>query len=371
VGDSGFIQNSEEKISILDTKKENNLIVHIAPRLPKDVNATFNAVVNVQRRSNIANNHTTTHLLHKALRKVLGTHVEQKGSLVHPDYLRFDFSHYQKVSSEELREIEHLVNADIRSNHGIVEHREVPLEKAREMGALALFGEKYGDLVRTIGFGDSVELCGGTHVKATGQIGLFFVLSEGSVSAGVRRIEAVTGLKAEELFDQQRDLMEQLGNLFKTQSNLRKNIENLIDENSQLSKQRETMMQYMLKLEKRSLLDGAMDVAGVKIISGQVKSVLVGNLKDLAFQIRNETDGAMVGILGGEEGGKAQLAVILSESLMESDGLNAVELIRAVAKEIQGGGGGQPFFASAGGKNPAGIEKAIDQAVSIVKGRLA
>ncbi len=369
-GDSGFIENEAEKVPIIDTKKENNLIVHIATRLPKNLNSGFRAVVDAHKRQNTANNHTATHLLHSALKKVLGAHVEQKGSLVHPDYLRFDFSHFQKVSDEELRRVEQLVNADIRANHPIKEHREMPLERAREMGAMALFGEKYGDLVRTIGFGDSVELCGGTHVAATGEIGFFRLLSEGSVSAGIRRVEAVTGERAEELIDNQSDMIKQLMNLFKSNSDLRKNIESLIGENTYLSKQTDTMKQYLMKMEKRSLLDGARNVSGIKIVSGTVKPVLSGDLKDLAFQLRNEVEGPMVAVLGGEAYGKAQIAVILSEALIETDGLNAVEIIRAIAGEIQGGGGGQPFFASAGGKNPAGVEKAIAQAVSIVERKL-
>jgi alanyl-tRNA synthetase len=370
VGDSGIIANDNEKVKILDTKKENDLIIHIADKLPGKLESRFKASVDITKRRRSASNHTATHLLHKALRDVLGTHVEQKGSLVHPDYLRFDFSHFQKVSSEELREVEHLVNADIRANVEVEEHRDVPLEKAREMGAMALFGEKYGDVVRTIGFGDSVELCGGTHVHATGEIGFFRIIGEGSVSAGIRRIEAVTAEKAEELSYSQSDLLEELDFMVKGKGQLRKSIENLISQNSRLSKQLEAMMQNFLKLEKQGIIDDVRNIKGVSVIAKIVKSELGGNLKDLAFQLRNDIGDDMVAVLGAEVNGKPHLAVILSDQLAKDGKINAVDLVRAIAKEIQGGGGGQPFFASAGGKNAQGLQKAIDMASELIEEKL-
>jgi alanyl-tRNA synthetase len=370
VGDTGYIIANGERISIIDTKRENNLIVHIAPKLPTDPGATFRAVVDEERRQMTANHHTATHLLHKALREVLGDHVEQKGSLVHPDYLRFDFAHFQKVSDEDIRKIEHLVNKDIRRNTNLHEHREIPMAKAREMGAVALFGEKYGDVVRAIQFGDSLELCGGTHVGATGEIGIFRIISESSIAAGIRRIEAVTADKAEELFDQQSDVLRELGSIFKNQSDVRKNVEMLLSENSALAKQVENMIQGIMQIEKRSIQDKSETVKGIEVAHAIVRPALTGNIKDLAFQLRADFGGDMVAILGGEQDGKAQLSVIISESLTSAGVLNAVEIIRAVSPEIQGGGGGQPFFATAGGKNPAGLKSAVQKAVEIVKEKL-
>lgn len=371
VGDNGYIESEEERIPIIETKRENNLIIHVTPLLPKNLTSCFHAVVNVNHRQMTANNHTATHLLHKALREVLGDHVEQKGSLVHPDYLRFDFSHYQKLSDEELRVIEKKVNQEIRKNYILEEHRDLPIQKAREMGAMALFGEKYGDLVRTIGFGDSVELCGGTHVKATGQIGLFRILSESSIASGIRRIEAVTAEKAEEMVNQQSDLLHELSYMFKNQLTVRKNIEAMIQENSVLSKQLEVIRQNMLRIEKRNLIDSAVSVNGVLVICALVKPFLAGNLKDLAFQLRSDIDGEMVALLGGEDDSKAQIAIIASESLVEKGKINAVEVVKSVAKDIQGGGGGQAFFATAGGKNPSGLDSALDKALMITKEKLA
>ncbi|RCW32742.1 alanine--tRNA ligase [Marinilabilia salmonicolor] len=370
VGDSGVLVSEEEKVEIIDTKKENDLIIHIAKKLPANPEASFKAEVNVEKRRRAASNHTATHLLHKALRTVLGDHVEQKGSLVHPDYLRFDFAHFQKVTADEIRQVEKMVNADIRANIQVEEHREVPLEKAREMGAMALFGEKYGDVVRTIGFGNSVELCGGTHVHATGEIGFFRIISEGSVSAGIRRIEAVTADRAEELVYSQADVLEEIAGLVKSKGELRKSIESLISQNSRLTKDLEGMMQNFLRIEKQSIIDGADNVNSVSVIIRQVKPELGGNLKDLAFQLRNDMDGEMVAVLGSEVKGKPQLAVILSDSLAENGTLNAVELIRSVAQEINGGGGGQPFFASAGGKNPAGLDSALTKAKALIEEKL-
>ncbi len=370
VGDIGYIESSDgERIYIVDTKKENNLSVHIVNSLPKDLNASFKAVVDKEKRRMTANHHTATHLLHKALRTILGDHIEQKGSLVHPEYLRFDFSHYQKVSDEELRTIENLINKDIRRNLNLEEHRNIPLSKAQDMGAIALFGEKYGDLVRAIQFGDSIELCGGTHVKATGEIGIFKVLSESSVAAGVRRIEAVVADKAEEFINGQTDVLKELSYLFKNKLNIRKNVEQILNDNTVLSKQLDSLMQNMMKIEKRSLLDASKKVGNTTIVASELRTLLAKNAKDIAFQLRSESDGCIAVVLAGASEGKVQLAISLSDSLVEK-GINAVEIIKAVAPEIQGGGGGQPFLATAGGKNVAGISAAISKAEKMIKEKL-
>ncbi|TAJ09304.1 alanine--tRNA ligase [Marinilabiliaceae bacterium JC017] len=370
VGDVGYIDNGIEKISIIDTKKENNLIVHIVKKLPESLQGSFKAVVKKETRQLTANNHTATHLLHAALREVLGEHVEQKGSLVHPDYLRFDFSHFQKMTEEEIDKVSAIVNRKIRANLNLKEMRDVPYNKAKELGAMALFGEKYGDLVRAIKFGDSVELCGGTHVKATGEIGFFKIIGEASISAGIRRIEAVTADKAEEFVNNQFRLMKEVQNFFKNPANLKKNIENLMSDNAEMNAQIDSMRKSMMTIEKRNLVDEAIEVGGVKIIASKVKPIMAESLKDLSFQLKNELDD-MVAVLGGEVKGKPQLAIVLSDNLVKERNLNAVELVREVARHIQGGGGGQPFFATAGGKNLNGLEEAINMALAILKDKLS
>ncbi len=366
VGDSGFIEANGEKIEIFDTKKENDLIIHLSKKLPSDINANFNAVVNKEARLNTARNHTTTHLLHAALREVLGEHVEQKGSLVHPDYLRFDFSHFKKVSNEEIEKIERIVNRNIRANIALEENRAMPYPKAIEIGALALFGEKYGDLVRTIKFGSSVELCGGTHVKATGEIGFFKIFSESSTAAGIRRIEAVSGAKAEDMMLEHSNLLRQLGELFKNNNDLRKNIENLLSENTAITKQMQSYANTMVTIEKRNIIDDAVEFNGVKIMAKQVREPLSNQLKDLAFGINNQVENAVV-VLGGIVKDKPQLAIYISESLVEQHKLNAGNIVREAAKKIQGGGGGQAFFATAGGTNANGLDYAIEYAIAIIK----
>ncbi len=369
VGDTGFIQSGDDKVAIIDTKKENNLIVHLAKKLPTDLSATFKALVNQEARQNTANNHTATHLMHEALREVLGEHVEQKGSLVHPDYLRFDFSHFEKVSEEEIAKVEHLVNQRIRENMLLEEMRDIPHAKALEMGAMALFGEKYGDLVRAIKFGSSVELCGGTHVKATGEMGFFKIISESSIAAGIRRIEALTGAKAEEFISQQFALLKELGEMFKNPANLKKNIENLMTENTKLNAQADGMLKNIMAIEKRNLIDGAVEHKGIKLIATRVKPMLGGSLKDLAFQIKQEVDD-VVAVLGADVNGKPQLAILISDNLVKERGLHAGNIVREAAKKMQGGGGGQPFFATAGGKNLAGLDVAIEEATAIIKNQL-
>ena len=367
IGDRGIIESENEKVEILDTKKENDLIIHIAKKLPADPSATFTARVNVERRTSTANNHTATHLMHHALREVLGDHVEQKGSLVEPDYLRFDFSHFQKMTDEEIREVEHRVNRMIRHNSPMEEHRSVPMSKALEMGALALFGEKYGDAVRVIKFGDTVELCGGTHVEATGQIGVFRIFRESSIAAGVRRIEAFTGEVAERYIDDHMDMVNQIAGTFEKQKDLVKAVKGMVDENSKLSKQVERFQKNVLGVIAKTLEDKMERIGDTSLVVSRIDVDNASQLRDLSFQIRSRYPKVCL-ILGAEVDGKAHLSVMLSDAVIKDFDLNASTVIREVSREIQGGGGGQPFFATAGGKKPAGIDKALKMARKLVTG---
>jgi len=364
-GDIGTISNANETINIINTIKENNLTIHIAESLPTSPKSTFFAKVDKEKRISTANNHSATHLLHNALRKVLGTHVEQKGSLVNSEYLRFDFSHFQKVTDEEIRQVEILVNQKIRQNIALNEHRGVPIEQAQKMGAMALFGEKYGDLVRVIQFGESVELCGGTHVPSTGQIGFIKIISEGAISAGVRRIEAITGVKAEEFLYNQVDAIKEVKQVLGNPSNLIQGASKLIEENTNLRKEIEGMMKEKLQVVKSELKLAIEHRNGVNIIAKKVDISSPDAIKDLAYQLKNEIDNLFL-VLGSVSEGKAMLTVMLDEKLVESKKLNASNIVREAAKEIQGGGGGQPFYATAGGKNPAGIEAAINKAIAVL-----
>jgi alanyl-tRNA synthetase len=366
VGDRGIIENEKEKVEIIDTRKENELIIHVAKKLPEDPAAVFKAKVNQERRTRTANNHTATHLMHHALREVLGAHVEQKGSLVEPDYFRFDFSHFQKVSDEELRKVEHMVNRMIRLNSAIEEHRTLPMSKAEEMGALALFGEKYGDAVRVIKFGESVELCGGTHVKATGQIGIFRVFRESSIAAGIRRIEAFTGEVAERYIDEHLEMVKQIAGNFENQKDLVKAVKSVLDEHSSLAKRVGKFQKNMLGVIARNLQDKIEVIGDIALATSRVELDDPGLLRDLAFQVRSRYPRICL-VLGAEIGGKAHLAIMLADVAIENYGLNASTLIREVSKEIQGGGGGQPFFATAGGKNPKGIDAALAKADKLIK----
>lgn len=365
VGDTGTIEADGEIINVLNTIKENNLIIHLADKLPSESKKVYKAKVNYNNRVSTANNHSATHLLHNALRKVLGTHVEQKGSMVGPDNLRFDFSHFQKVTDEEIRRIEILVNQGIRNNIPLDEHREVPMESAVKMGAIALFGEKYGDSVRVIRFGESVELCGGTHVPSTGQIGFFKIISEGAISAGIRRIEAITGQKAEEFVYAQVDSLKEIKQTLGNPSNLLQGAAKLIEENENLRKEIESFMREKLQSLKVDLKARIENKNGVNIISRKIDITNPDAIKDLAYQLKNEIENLFL-VLGSVSDGKALLTVMIDEKLVESKKLNASNIIREAAKEIQGGGGGQPFYATAGGKNPAGIEAAIIKAVSFI-----
>jgi alanyl-tRNA synthetase len=361
VGDRGFIEAGGERTEIIDTKKENELIIHIAKQLPSDPGATFHAVVDPERRIKTANSHTATHLMHNALREVLGKHVEQKGSLVEPEYLRFDFSHFQKMTDEEIREVEHRVNRMIRQNSEMEEHRSLPMTKALGMGAMALFGEKYGDAVRVIRFGESVELCGGTHVKATGQIGVFRIFRESSIAAGIRRIEAFTGEIAERYIDENMDMMRQIASTFENQKDLVKAVKGALEENSKLAKQVEQFQHNMLGVIARNLEQKLEHLGDHGVIVSRVDLDNPAHLRDLSFQVRSRFPNISL-ILGTEIGGKAHLSIMLSDSLIRDTGLNASSMIREISAEIQGGGGGQPFFATAGGKNPAGIDSALSKA---------
>ena len=363
VGDTGVLVSEFETIDIIDTKKENNLPIHIAKQLPEHLDAPMMACVDTDKRAACAANHSCTHLLDEALRQVLGTHVEQKGSLVTPESLRFDFSHFQKVTPEQLREVEHLVNAKIRENIPLTEYRNLPIEKAKELGAIALFGEKYGDEVRVVQFGSSIEFCGGTHVSATGKIGMVKIISESSVAAGVRRIEAITGAKVEEMLDAVQDTMNDLKALFNNAPDLKAAIAKYIDEKAGLKKQVEEFMKEKEATVKAKLIENAKEIHGVKVI----KSVLpmpADAVKNIAFQLKGQFTENLFIVIGSVYEGKPMLTVMMSDDQVKA-GLNAGQLVREAAKLIQGGGGGQPHFATAGGKNPDGLISATDKVLEL------
>jgi len=365
VGDIGTISAGNEVINIENTIKENNLTIHLVDKLPANPNAKFLAKVNLEKRISTENNHSATHLLHHALRSVLGTHVEQKGSLVNSDYLRFDFAHFQKVSDEEIRKVEILVNQKIRQNIPLDEHRNMSMEQASKMGAMALFGEKYGDSVRVIRFGESIELCGGTHVPATGQIGFIKIISEGAISAGIRRIEAITGVKAEEFLYAQIDSIKEVKQILGNPVNLLQGASKLVEENANLRKEIEGMMKEKVHALKATLKSSVETRNGVNIIAKKIEISSPDAIKDLAYQLKNEVENLFL-VLGSTSEGKAMLTIMVDEKLIESHKLNASNIVREAAKEIQGGGGGQPFYATAGGKNPAGLDAAISKAVAVL-----
>jgi alanyl-tRNA synthetase len=371
VGDAGYLDFGSEKLEIFDTKKENDLIVHYTKKLPTNVEQGFNAVVNVEKRRLTENNHSATHLLHAALRKVLGDHVQQKGSLVNEKMLRFDFSHFAKVTDEQIKEIELIVNQKVRENIKLDERRNVPIEDAKSLGAMALFGEKYGDFVRVITFDReySVELCGGTHVSATGSIGLFKIISESSVAAGVRRIEAITADGAEAYVNNELALLDQLKDLLKNPKDPLKAIQTLMEEKAQLQKDIEGINQEKVKGLKQTLLKSAIEVGDCKIILQQVELPNAELLKQISFELKNELTGLVL-ILAANLEDKPMLSVMIDESLVASKGLNASELVREMSKEIKGGGGGQPFYATAGGKEIAGLGKALEVAKSLIEAKL-
>lgn len=364
VGDKGYIESDTEKLPIWDTKKENNLIIHFANELPKNPTAHFKAHVDRTKRSATEANHTATHLLHHALRNVLGTHVEQKGSLVNHEHLRFDFSHFAKVSDEELQQIEKEVNEEIVKNVALNERRSVPMAVAEELGAMALFGEKYGDVVRVIQFGNSVELCGGTHVQSTGDIRVFKILSEGSVAAGIRRIEAITSDAAQNYFIERANQFDQLNDLLKKPKSLVEAVQELMDKNSGLQKEIEQLKRGQVKQIKAEVISNIEDKGGMNFVTA-ILDLDGGSIKDLCFQMKSEVDN-LFAVIGGKSGGKATLSIVISDDLAKSKDLHAGNLVREAAKHIQGGGGGQPFFATAGGKDASGLPNAIKHVEEVV-----
>ncbi|WP_277638946.1 alanine--tRNA ligase [Bacteroides graminisolvens] len=363
VGDTGVIVSEFETLEIIDTKKENNLPVHIAKKLPEQLDAPMMACVDTDKRAACAANHSATHLLDEALREVLGEHVEQKGSLVTPDSLRFDFSHFQKVTDKEIREVEHLVNAKIRQNIPLTEYRNIPIAEAKELGAIALFGEKYGDEVRVIQFGKSVEFCGGTHVKATGHIGMMKIVSESSVAAGVRRIEAYTGARVEEMLDTIQDTLTDLKALFNNAPDLANAIRKYIDENAGLKKQVDEFMKEKEAQIKQTLLKNIQEINGIKVIK-TCMPIPAEAIKNIAFQLRGEITENLFFVAGTVDAHKPLLTVMLSDNLV-AGGLNAGKLVKDAAKLIQGGGGGQAHFATAGGKNADGLHAAVDKVIEL------
>ena len=364
VGDTGVLVNDQETIKVLDTKKENGVSVHILERIPTNPNAEFMACVDVEARRAIEANHTCTHLLDQALKEVLGEHVEQKGSLVTANSLRFDFSHFEKVTAKQLREVEHLVNERIRQDLPLQEYRNTPIEEAKKLGAIALFGEKYGDKVRVIQFGNSVEFCGGCHASSTGRIGMVRILSESSVAAGVRRIEAITGKAVEDMIDKTQDLVSDLKALFNNAPDLMSTIQKAINDNAELRKQVEEFKAAKTQELKKVLIEKAQERDGVKIIGGVVP-IDAQTAKDIAFQLRAQFPEKLVVVLGGDAYGKPSLTVCFSDDMVVA-GNNAGKLVREAGKLIQGGGGGQAHFATAGGKNSDGLSAAIDKVLELL-----
>ena len=364
VGDCGVLVSENETVDIIDTKRENNQSVHIVKALPKQPEADFMACVDTDKREASAANHTATHLLDYALKQVLGDHVEQKGSYVSPDTLRFDFSHFQKVSDEEIRQVERIVNDMIRQDIPLDEHRDMPLDEARKMGAIALFGEKYGDKVRVVRFGPSVEFCGGIHARSTGRIGMFKIMSESSVAAGVRRIEAKTGKECEELLYHLEDVTRAVSALFNNAKDLKGVIEKYIEEHDSMKKRIEQYQAEAVERTKDKLLAQARMVNGVKVVSA-VLPMKQDMAKDLAFKVRAAGDDHMLCVIGSAYEGKPTLSVMISDDLVADHSLNAGQMVREAAKLIQGGGGGQPHFATAGGKNVDGLSAAVDKVIEL------
>ena len=369
VGDKGFlIATDGTKYEVFDTKRENNLAIHLMKKLPATLEGDFRAVVDEERRHRIEANHSATHLLHEALREVLGSHVEQKGSFVSDEVLRFDFAHFAKVEPEQLRAVERIVAARIRACIPLQEYREVPIDEAREMGAMALFGEKYGDHVRVIRFGSSTEFCGGTHVASTGVIGTLRITSESSVAAGVRRIEAVTGAAAENYLYEQADMIDAIRQLFNNSPQLKTAIRKTLEENAELGKQVGEYIREQIAEKKRQLLEKRVEVGGVRLflVEREAPAEIV---KDIAFQIAGELHEPFVFIAACAEpsSSKPSLTLMISKDLVESRGWNASQLLRSAAKHIQGGGGGQPHFATAGGKNVDGLNAAVEELLSAME----
>ena len=364
VGDKGALVSENETIEVIDTKRENNQSIHIIKSLPKDLTADFMACVDIDKREGSAANHTATHLLDYALKQVLGDHVEQKGSYVDDKTLRFDFSHFQKVTDEELRQVERVVNDMIRQDLPLDEHRDTPMEEAKKLGAIALFGEKYGDKVRVVRFGPSCEFCGGIHAQSTGRIGFFKIVSESSVAAGIRRIEAVTGKACEEAIYNVQDTLTELKALFNNAKDLKAVIEKFLDENDSMKKEIEQFRAQKVEQLKNKLVEDAKDVNGVKVVKA-VLPVDPASAKDLVFKVREAISENLVCVLGSVANDKPMLSVMFSDDMVKDHNLNAGKIIREAAKLIQGGGGGQPHYAQAGGKNKDGLSAAVDKVIEL------
>ena len=359
VGDKGYLQSGDEKIEITDTKRENNLPVHIAKRLPSDVTEGVRAVIDLKARRAIASNHTATHLLHAALRQVLGTHVEQKGSYVDSKMLRFDFSHFKKMTPEEIREVEHVANAMVRRATVREEYRDLPIQQARDMGAMALFGEKYGDKVRVIKYDDSIELCGGTHVDNTGNIGMIKIISESSIAAGIRRIEAISGEEVENMLDHMQDMIYEIKTMFNNAPDAMMAVKKSIAENSSLQKRLDDFIKDKIKAAKDTVLSHAEEVGNIKIAK-MCCPMMSDVVKGVAFAIKAQCPENTIFLAATQDNDKPMLTVLITEDLVKQ-GLNAGTIVREAAKLIQGGGGGQPHFAQAGGRNCDGLAAALDK----------
>ena len=365
VGDKGTLVSANETIEIIDTKKENNLILHFAKQLPENLEAHFVAKVNTYLRHATAKNHSATHLMHLALRTVLGTHVEQKGSLVNPNNLRFDFSHFSKVTDEELKQVEESVNAQIQAQLPFIERRSIPIQQALEEGAMALFGEKYGDNVRAIKFGQSMELCGGIHVNNSADIWSFKIVSESAVAAGIRRIEAITGAGVKQFFSSQEELLSEIKTVLKNPQDTVKAVISLQEDNAKLKKQLETLLKDKAKNMKTELANELQTVNGIQFLAKQVDLNAEG-AKDLAYELGTLGNNLFL-VLATAEEGKPMLTCYISKELVAEKSLNAGQVVRELGKFIQGGGGGQPFFATAGGKNAEGINQALEKAIDFIK----
>jgi len=365
VGDKGTLVSANETIDIIDTKKENNLILHFTKQLPENVSASFVAKVNTNLRTASSKNHSATHLMHLALRTVLGTHVEQKGSLVNPNHLRFDFSHFAKVTDEEIKQVEDFVNQKIQEQLQLVEHRNIPIQQALDEGAMALFGEKYGDNVRAIKFGDSMELCGGIHVSNTAEIWHFKIISEGAVAAGIRRVEAITGDAVKEFFINQENMLAEIATTLKNPQDTIKAVVSLQAENFKLKKQVEQLLKEKSKGLKTELVAQIQEINGIKFLAAQI-DLDANRAKDLAYELGNNQNNLFI-VFATSQDDKPMLTCYISKELVETKGLNAGAVVRELGKYIQGSGGGQPFFATAGGKNATGVKEALEKAIEFVK----
>jgi alanyl-tRNA synthetase len=365
-GDTGYIYHNDERTAISDTVKENNLIIHIADQLPSDPKAHFIAKVDTEKRLMTANNHSATHLLHFALRSVLGNHVEQKGSLVTPDRLRFDFSHFAKMTREEIIRVEEIANRMVRENYPGKIMENISMKKAKTMGAMALFGEKYGENVRVVQFGNSIELCGGTHVNSTGSIGIIKIVSEGAIASGIRRLEAVTASKADEYINEKILVTEEIAILLKSTGSIKESVEKLLSENNSLRKTIEKFQAQAASAAIKDLESKAVIINGIKFISGEIEADSADTLKKIAIEMWKGSDNA-VAVIGSAIGGKANIVVMVSNKLVKEKNLSAVNIIREISAEINGGGGGQPFLATAGGKKPEGIKNAITRSAEYLK----